>query len=65
MVKNKVNQPKVSFCPSCRNNMAESESLVIEYWLAEKTVNFCWCHNCGWRGEISEVISFTATEVEE
>ncbi|GAB7389143.1 hypothetical protein BSNK01_29810 [Bacillaceae bacterium] len=58
-------RPLVHFCPICGHSLHARESFVAEYWSAKQTVYFCWCHQCRWRGEITEVVEVTATELSE
>ena len=61
----KLYQPDIHYCPYCGNALQEDKSFVLEYWNSEQDIFFCWCHDCGWRGEITKVIQVTTTEVDE
>ncbi|MUG70383.1 hypothetical protein [Paenibacillus validus] len=56
---------KVKFCNGCGHSMHDPSSIIIEYWSSHHTVYFCWCHACGWRGEVVEVKRMITTETEE
>jgi hypothetical protein len=53
------------FCNGCGSSMHDPRSIIIEYWNSDNTVYFCWCHACGWRGEVVEVKRIVTTETEE
>ncbi|WP_017728402.1 hypothetical protein [Halalkalibacterium ligniniphilum] len=62
---NEYYQPNIYYCPYCGNALQEDKSFVLEYWNSEQDIYFCWCHECGWRGEITKVLKVTTTEIDE
>jgi hypothetical protein len=54
----------LGFCNGCGNPMNDPKSIIIEYWSADNTVYFCWCHVCKWRGEVVEVKRIVTTETD-
>lgn len=60
-----MNDDEMKYCPACAHKLGDPRSLRNEYWHAHSTVYFCWCHRCGWKGEIIKVSKVTATEPDE
>lgn len=57
--------PDARFCPRCGTSLTGSAGFVQEYWVADDTVYFCWCHACHWRGEVKAVTRVYGVEPEE
>lgn len=55
----------VKFCNRCGHSMQDRRSFIVEFWRADQTVYFCWCHACGYRWELAEVTKITTTELED
>jgi hypothetical protein len=55
----------VQYCNKCGHSMKDPRSFILEYWKADQTVYFCWCHACGHCWELLEVTTFSATEMGE
>ncbi|OLN21524.1 hypothetical protein BTO30_14440 [Domibacillus antri] len=55
----------VHFCNHCGHSMKDPRSFIVEYWRAEQSVYFCWCHACGYRWELAEMKQITTMELEE
>jgi len=58
-------QPDIHHCPYCGNSLKENNSFIAEYWSAEQNIFFCWCHQCGWRGEVIKIDQVIASEIDE
>lgn len=58
-------QDRTLYCPNCAGSLVEPGSFVNEYWMSSETVYFCWCSQCGFRCEVSEVSRVTTTEPSE
>jgi hypothetical protein len=39
-------------CPGCGALISGSGGLVVEYWVTEDRVFYCWCRECDWTGTI-------------
>ncbi len=53
---------RLLYCPNCASSLKEPGSFINEYWASDNTVYFCWCSNCGFRCEVTEVSRVVATE---
>jgi len=42
-----------NFCPHCGADFAAG--IAVEYWEGERSVYHCWCHDCGWTGDVVRV----------
>jgi hypothetical protein len=42
-------------CPRCGAPVAGSGGLVVEYWVADDRVFYCWCRSCDWTWTIVQV----------
>ncbi len=62
---NKEYQPKILFCPECGTQFNEEKSFILEYWNADLTIHFCWCHKCEWKGEIIKIDRIVSTELDD
>jgi catechol 2,3-dioxygenase-like lactoylglutathione lyase family enzyme len=40
---------------SCGGAVAGSGGLVVEYWVADDRVFYCWCRACDWTGTVVQV----------
>lgn len=55
----------VQYCNQCGHSMKDPRSFILEYWKADQTVYFCWCHACGHRWELVDIALITTMEPEE
>jgi hypothetical protein len=42
-------------CPHCGGRLAGHAGLVVEYWVADDRVFYCWCQACDWTGTVIQV----------
>jgi hypothetical protein len=42
-------------CPSCGAPISGCGGLVVEYWVAEDRIFYCWCGSCDWTGTVVKV----------
>jgi len=52
-------------CPRCGAPVSGSGGLVVEYWVAEDRVFYCWCRACDWTGTIVALQRHLGHEAEE
>lgn len=55
----------VQYCSRCGHSMKDPRSFILEYWRADQTVYYCWCHACGHRWELVDIVQITAMELVE
>ncbi|WP_102348697.1 hypothetical protein [Bacillus sp. Marseille-P3661] len=55
----------ISYCPNCGHKINEDKSFIDRFFQSDRDIEFFWCNECFWRGEITKIIQFTATEVDE
>jgi len=52
-------------CPRCGAPISGPTGLVVEYWVAEDRVFYCWCRACDWTGTIVQVERHVGHEAAE
>ena len=49
-------------CPGCGQSL--DDGIRVEYWEGERRLYHCWCHACGWTGDIVRVRRMIGHEAE-
>jgi hypothetical protein len=52
-------------CPRCGGPLTGQAGLVVEYWVADDRVFYCWCRACDWTGTIVQVDRHICHEADE
>jgi hypothetical protein len=52
-------------CPRCGGPLTGQAGLVVEYWVADDRVFYCWCRACDWTGTIVQVDRHIGHEADE
>jgi hypothetical protein len=52
-------------CPRCGARVSGSAGLVVEYWVTEDRVFYCWCRACDWTGTIIQLERHVGHEAAE